>query len=84
MPEHIFRKALMLLTVCTLWATAVHGGSNERSISFADAADLAVSASLDLRSEYKGLKIREKAWVLGLRSYLPRLNLSAQENDRLQ
>ena len=66
---------------------AIYGfgeNSSPRSITFSQAADLAVSSSADLRGEYRGLKIREKAWVLGLRNYLPRLNISAQENDRLQ
>ena len=54
------------------------------SLTFAQAADLAVSVSADLRFEYRGQKIRENAWILGLRSYLPRLTISAQENDRLQ
>jgi len=62
----------------------LHGAETPRSITFAQAADLAVSASADLRFEYKGQRIRENAWVLAFRSYLPRLSISAQENDRLQ
>jgi outer membrane protein TolC len=53
-------------------------------LSFSDAADLAVSASADLRSEYNGLKLMENAWQLGFRNYLPQIGLSVQENDHLQ
>ena len=82
---------LIILTIFPVWAAAAHGGGNDhggsiasRSLTFADAADLAVFSSADLRGEYRWQGIREKAWTLGFRSYLPRLSLNAQENDRLQ
>jgi outer membrane protein TolC len=59
-------------------------GLDIRPLSFSDAADLAVSASAELRTESNGLKLMENAWRLGFRNYLPRIGLSAQENDRLQ
>ena len=67
-----------------LYATGVCRADLHRTITFAQAADMAVSASADLRFESREQKVRENAWMLGLRSYLPRLSISVQENDRLQ
>ncbi|MCL2127763.1 MAG: TolC family protein [Treponema sp.] len=83
MPRHI--KVSILLAIIFARAGAAYGNEAlPAPLSFAQAADLAVSFSPDLRGEYKAQKIRENAWVLGALSYLPRLNLSVQENDRLQ
>ena len=60
------------------------GGVLPRSLSFAAAAELAVAASPDLRHAYASQGLREGAWLLGLRAYLPKLGLSVSENDRLQ
>ena len=94
MPKQFIQCILITLTVLLLCVTKVtgmefqgtefHGTEFRRSLSFADAADLAISSSADLRSEYKGLKILENAWRLGFRNFLPRLGLTARENDRLQ
>jgi outer membrane protein TolC len=54
-----------------------------KPLSFADAANFAVSSSDDLRGEYAMQAIREGAWILGRRAYLPRLTLGASEDDRL-
>lgn len=54
-----------------------------RSISFADAARMAVAASAELRNGYAQGAIREKAWLWGRRAYFPRFSLSASEDDRL-
>ncbi|MDR3167014.1 MAG: TolC family protein, partial [Treponema sp.] len=64
-----FRAAL------ELWA--------EQGISFAEAALMAVAASDELRNEYSLRTLREGAWVLGRRAYLPRLSLSVSEDDRV-
>jgi outer membrane protein TolC len=64
-------------------AAALYGG-DIRSLTFAEAADLAVACSADLRHAYASRGIRERAWTLGLRAYFPRLSLNASENDRLQ
>jgi outer membrane protein TolC len=58
--------------------------TSPQSLSFADAAVLAVSSSAELRNAYAEQGIREKAWLLGMRAYLPKLSLSISENDRLQ
>jgi outer membrane protein TolC len=53
------------------------------SMSFEDAARMAVEASLELRSQYIQRALKEGAWKAGLRAYLPRLSLSVSEDDRL-
>jgi outer membrane protein TolC len=54
-----------------------------KPLSFADAANFAVSSSDDLRGEYAMQAVREGSWILGRRAYLPRLTLGASEDDRL-
>ena len=55
----------------------------ETGISFADAARMAVERSDELRNEYAARALREGAWRWGIRAYLPRLSISASEDDRL-
>jgi outer membrane protein TolC len=54
-----------------------------RSISFRDAVAMAVESSDDLKTEFAMQAIREGAWQLGLRAFLPKLTVSAAEDDRL-
>ena len=53
------------------------------SLGFADAARLAIAASDNLRNEYMRMRLREGAWTMGIRAYLPRFGISASEDDRL-
>jgi outer membrane protein TolC len=53
------------------------------TLSFADAARMAVAASEELRHEYANLAIREGTWIWGRRAYLPKLSISASEDERL-
>jgi outer membrane protein TolC len=62
------------------WVLNAHEGE---PLSFADAANFAVSSSDDLHGEYAMQSIREGAWILGRRAYLPRLSLGASEDDRI-
>ncbi|MCL2043304.1 MAG: TolC family protein [Treponema sp.] len=81
----IFIRTLLIVFSLLLFCNTSAGTDEFNSpLTFAQAADLAVAASVDLRSEHEGLNIRKNAWVLGFRSYLPRISLTAQENDRLQ
>ncbi|MDR1286987.1 MAG: TolC family protein [Treponema sp.] len=52
-------------------------------LSYSGAARRAVAASDDLRGEYAMQAIREGAWTLGRRAWLPRLTVGASEDDRL-
>jgi outer membrane protein TolC len=72
---------VLLLFVTTLLRAV---DQDSRSLNFAAAADLAVASSADLRSAYASQGLKEGAWILGLRAYLPRLGLTFSENDRLQ
>jgi len=54
------------------------------SITFSDAAALAVASSVDLNHSRSSQKIMEGAWKWGLRAYFPKFNLIVSENDRLQ
>ena len=54
------------------------------SLTFAQAADLAVSSSADLRHARASLALSEGVWKWGIRAYLPKFSLSVSENDRLQ
>jgi outer membrane protein TolC len=53
------------------------------SLDFEGAAALAVLSSKELKATKAGRAIREGAWKLGLRAYLPQLSLSVSEDDRL-
>jgi outer membrane protein TolC len=68
--------ALLFLAPLCLWAEV-------RAIGFAEAARMAVAASEELRNEYALRSIREGAWVLGRRAYLPQLKIVVSEDDRL-
>ncbi|MDR1238936.1 MAG: TolC family protein [Treponema sp.] len=76
-----FRRFFVL--VFGLLATGPVCSGAEDDLTFAAAADLAAAASQELRGEYAMKAIREGVWTLGLRAYLPRLSLSASEDDRL-
>ena len=53
------------------------------SLDFVGAARMAVQSSSELRNEYNAKALREGAWAWGLRAYLPRLSITASEDDRL-
>jgi outer membrane protein TolC len=76
-PRQVLALALLIRAGFSLWGEAAE------PLSFADAARMAVAASEELRSEYRMRALRERAWVLGRRAYLPRLNLGISEDDRL-
>jgi len=58
--------------------------SPRRSITFSDAAELAVSFSPQLRQARLQYNLKEGMWKWGLRAFIPRLGLSVSENDRVQ
>jgi len=75
-------KAIFLLIIFCAAVPLFPSGPGP--LSFADAANLAVASSADLRHAYAMQGIKEGAWMLGLRAYFPRVSISASENDRLQ
>lgn len=54
-----------------------------QSLTFAQASDLAIAYSADLRHSLASQALLEKAWKWGLRAYFPQLNINVSENDRL-
>ena len=54
------------------------------SLNFAQAAEMAVAASPELRNAYAEYAIQQQAWSLGVFKFFPRLGFSVSENDRLQ
>jgi len=78
--------AIIIRCACFLLITAAAcaDGYSLRPLTFADAADLSIAYSAELRHARASQSLMERAWMWGLRSYLPQLNLSVSENDRLQ
>jgi outer membrane protein TolC len=58
-------------------------GGEDYPLTFAGAAMLAVENSKELRQAQGERNLKEGAWVLGRRAYLPRLSLGIMEDDRL-
>jgi len=73
-----------LFAAAFLSAAAHAADSSYGSLTFAQAADLALASSAELRQARSSLALREGMWKWGLRSYFPQINLSVSENDRLQ
>ena len=76
------RRAFFLILFLAL-VSSIICSETEMELGFAGAARLAVEASGDLRNEYAARALREGAWLWGLRAYLPRLSITASEDDRL-
>jgi len=78
-------SACLCAIIAALACAAVFANDkNPASLSFAQAADLALASSAELREAQGSLSLREGMWMWGLRSYFPQISLSAAENDRLQ
>jgi len=68
-----------------LITAAMYANDNSlSSLTFAQAADLALASSIELRRARSLQVLREGAWMWGIREYFPRLGLNVSENDRLQ
>jgi outer membrane protein TolC len=79
-PQGLFFVFILLFALA---GPARSYGEEPPPLTFAGAADQALAASHELRGEYAMKAIREGAWILGLRAYLPRLSLSVSEDDKL-
>ena len=79
-------RSTAAILVCFLFCifSPTYANDNSRTLTFAEAADMAAASSADLKYAYASQVLTEKAWRWGLRSYFPRLSLSVSENDRLQ
>jgi len=74
------RKYLTIL-ICLLFSPALHAAD---TLTFAQAANLAVAYSADLKHSRASQKLLEGAWKWGRRAYFPQMNITVSENDRLQ
>jgi outer membrane protein TolC len=77
-------KILIALAVFCFQVMLYANDNIPYSITFAQAADLAVASSADLRYAAGSQTVREGMWKWGLRAFFPRMSLSISENDRLQ
>jgi len=88
--QKFFYFLLCVLTaayICAvlICAAALYANDNSHgTLTFAQAADLALASSADLRQARSSHSLKEGAWKWGLRSYFPQMSLSVSENDRLQ
>ena len=71
----------LLLSVAT---ALLYADNNQQSLTFVQAAELAVAASADLKHTQALHNLMEGAWRWGLRAYFPRISFTISENDRLQ
>jgi outer membrane protein TolC len=69
----------VFITVCTY-----ANDNNQRTLTFAQAAKLAVEASVDLKHSHASLSLAKGAWAWGIRAYFPQISINVSENDRLQ
>ena len=82
MKENPLKQGRVVLFIAFLTLAPVYVFP-ESGLGFAGAARMAVEASEELRNEYAARALREGAWLWGVRSYLPRLSISASEDDRV-
>jgi outer membrane protein TolC len=79
----------VLIYFCFAIVQVIHANDHQYShnlqtLTFAQAADLAVAASVDLRHSRSSHSLMEGAWRWGIREYFPQIGISVSENDRLQ
>jgi len=77
--RNIFTILFVFIAVC-----AYANDNNQNTLTFAQAAKLAVESSVDLKHSRALQPLLEGAWAWGLRAYFPQINISVSENDRLQ
>jgi len=81
--KNIVRKIVSILVFFIIVGKAGANDLND-SLTFAEANDLAIAASTDLRHSRSSQALLERAWRWGFRAYFPQISLTASENDRLQ
>jgi len=77
-----------MLIFCLLSSSILFANSDLQaqinSLTFANAAELAVAASSNLKHSRSSQALLEGAWKWGRRVYFPQMNISVSENDKLQ
>jgi hypothetical protein len=77
-------RNLFMILICFCIFPTLYAIDNISTLTFAQAADLAVAYSADLRHTRASQNLMEGAWKWGRRAYFPRFSISVSENDRLQ
>jgi outer membrane protein TolC len=77
-------SAFACFFIIVIYSQTACANENGRTLTFAEAAELAVASSAELKHARSSQVLTEKAWNWGLRSYFPYFNLIISENDRLQ
>ena len=72
-----------VLCLLTLYNAAAQRADGEIAISFEEAGRLAVAASIELKQFRAQRALREGAWALSLRAFLPQLSFVVSEDERL-
>jgi outer membrane protein TolC len=83
-----FFLAALRFPAAALWFFAVMvlpapAQDRRRAVNFEEAGRLAVSASAELKNARARRALREGAWALSLRAYLPQVTFTVSEDDRL-
>ncbi|MCL2129364.1 MAG: TolC family protein [Treponema sp.] len=76
-------KPFLAVLLFFLVVFPIKSNDTVKPIGFIEAARMAVDSSDDLKTEFAMQAVREGAWRLGLRAYLPVLSFNAAEDDRL-
>ena len=76
--------AILICLFISMFTAKIAKANDTGTLSFAEAANLAVASSADFRHALASQSLMEKAWGWGARAYFPYFNISASENDRLQ
>ncbi|MDR0719339.1 MAG: TolC family protein [Treponema sp.] len=77
------RRRILPFFLLLFLALRLNAENADLSLDFAGAGQMAVSASEELRNQYRRHALREGAWTWGLRAYFPQLSVSISEDDRL-
>jgi outer membrane protein TolC len=57
--------------------------ASDKPLTFAQAGEMAVAASIELQAELAQQSLKESAWKMGIRDFFPSVTLTASEDDRL-
>jgi len=81
-------KKITLFFLIISVGLSVYGNDQKQEVfdtlTFSEAAALAIAASVDLRHLHATQDVMEGAWKWGLRVYFPKFSINISENDRLQ
>jgi len=82
--EFFMRKLIFILCLFVLSIYSLYANNVYSSLTFAQAAELAVAADIDLGYSRSTQALMQGAWKWGIREYFPRIGINVSENDRLQ